>query len=139
MRELEAAEKDGIVYSSLYDDDVRVSVEGGLVTASGKLRDENAERCLAENRAIVLLTRFQEELRIRAEFERNADLSTVSGADEAVSVEENGKPVIICKKNGQVLMESNSRCFCTVQSVSLILYPAAGAWYRSIRRQAGLR
>lgn len=53
------AEKDGIVYSSLYDDDVRVSVEGGLVTASGKLRDENAGRCPAENRAIVLLTRFQ--------------------------------------------------------------------------------
>ena len=63
------AEKDGIVYSSLYDDDVRVSVEGGLVTASGKLRDEK-RRTLSRQRTELLfyLPGFRKELRIRAEF-----------------------------------------------------------------------
>lgn len=62
----------------------------------------------------------------------------VSGADEAVSVEENGKRVIICKKNGQVLMESNREMrlpYSTERIFNLI--PGLQALRVQINPQAG--
>ena len=54
------AEKDGIVYSSLYDDDVRVSVEGGLVTASGKLRRKTQNVVWQRTELLFYLPGFRE-------------------------------------------------------------------------------
>ena len=134
------AEKDGIVYSSLYDDDVRVSVEGGLVTASGKLRDEKRRTLSGREQSYCFTYQVSgKELRIRAEFNDGTLICPlVSGADEAVSVEENGKRVIICKKNGQVLMESNREMrlpYSTERIFNLI--PGLQALRVQINPQAG--
>ena len=134
------AEKDGIVYSSLYDDDVRVSVEGGLVTASGKLRDEKRRTLSGREQSYCFTYQVSgKELRIRAEFDDGTLICPlVSGADEAVSVEEDGKRVIICKKNGQVLMESNREMrlpYSTERIFNLI--PGLQALRVQINPQAG--
>lgn len=134
------AEKDGIVYSSLYDDDVRVSVEGGLVTASGKLRDEKRRTLSGREQSYCFTYQVSgEELRIRAEFDDGTLICPlVSGADEAVLVEESGKRVIICKKNGQVLMESNREMrlpYSTERIFNLI--PGLQALRLQINPQAG--
>ena len=62
----------------------------------------------------------------------------VSGADEAVSVEENGKRVIISKKNGQVLMESNREMILPYNTERIFnLIPGLQALRVQIIPQAG--
>lgn len=103
------AETDGILYSSLYDYNVRMECEGDTVTARGRLRDIKHETAPDRDRNYCFSYRLSgKELYIQAEFDDGTLICpVVSGADETVVVDETGKRITICKKNGAVVLQSN--------------------------------
>ena len=113
------------------------SISGGGVPTGGR-RGISCKQCLI-SAVICAEAGSGKELRIRAEFNDGTLICPlVSGADEAVSVEENGKQVIICKKNGQVLMESNREMRLPYNTERIFnLIPGLQALRVQINPQAG--
>lgn len=98
----------GILYSSLYEDCAKISIEGDTVTVKGMLKDIHHNKAPEREQRYCFYYRFEENrLNIWAEFEEGTLICpVVSGADESVAVEEYGNVLRIRKKHADVVVES---------------------------------
>lgn len=99
---------DGILYSSLYEDCARISIDGDTITVSGVLKDIHHKKAQGREQKYCFCYKLEENrLSIWAEFEEGTLICpVVSGADEPVAVSEHGNVLKIQKEHAAVTVES---------------------------------